>query len=57
MQMVYFLILGHLSNENNLPDLAYLSAKNALLEKQIEIGKDLQVTVANRYNLTPIHRV
>lgn len=50
-------ILGHLSNENNLPDLAYLSAKNALIEKQIEIGKDLQVTVANRYSLTPIHRV
>lgn len=50
-------ILGHLSNENNIPDLAYLSAKNALMEKNIEIGKDLDVTVASRHTLTPIHRV
>lgn len=50
-------ILGHLSNENNIPDLAYLCAKNALAEKNIEIGKDIQITVAKRNDMTPIHRV
>lgn len=50
-------ILGHLSNENNIPDLAYLSAKNALMEKNIEVGKDIEITVAKRHSLTPVHRV
>ena len=50
-------ILGHLSNENNVPDLAYLCAKNALEAKNIEIGKDIQITVAKRNDMTPVHRV
>lgn len=50
-------ILGHLSKDNNLPDLAYLTAKNALEEKNIRIGEDIRVTVASRDGVTPIHRV
>lgn len=52
-----WVILGHLSNDNNLPDLAYLTAKNALAEKQIIVGEDLVVTVANRHCMTPLHQV
>ncbi len=50
-------ILGHLSKDNNLPDLAYLTAKNALEEKQIYVGKDIHITVAKRDEVTPVHSV
>lgn len=52
-----WVILGHLSKDNNLPDLAYLTAKNALDAKNIRIGEDLIVTVANRDTVTPPHHV
>ena len=42
------IMLGHLSNENNFPELAYKS----VLE-QIE-SKDLNLSVANRFNPSPI---
>ena len=50
-------ILGHLSRDNNLPDLAYLTAKNALDRKNIRIGEDIQITVAKRDTITPVHSV
>lgn len=52
-----WVILGHLSKDNNLPDLAYLTAKNALEEQNIRIGEDITVTVANRDTITPTHQV
>lgn len=48
-------ILGHLSKDNNVPDLAYLSAKNALAEKNIKIGQDLEVVVAKRSDVTGVY--
>lgn len=41
-------VLGHLSKDNNVPDLAYLTAKQALEEKQIKVGEDIEVYVAKR---------
>ncbi len=46
------IILGHLSNENNTPEIAYKTAENALTEKGGIIGKDIFLSVAQRYDIT-----
>lgn len=42
------ILLGHLSKENNDPSVALLAVKNALIEKNIIPGGDLQLEVAMR---------
>ncbi len=46
------IILGHLSNENNTPEIAYKTAENALTEKGGIVGKDILLSVASRYDIT-----
>ena len=41
-------ILGHLSKTNNYPELAYQTVVNILREKDIELNKDIGLTVARR---------
>ena len=41
-------VLGHLSKDNNVPDLALLTAQSALEENHIRVGEDLEVFVAKR---------
>lgn len=41
-------ILGHLSEENNLPQLAYHTVKNALSDAGVKIGCDAELLVASR---------
>jgi phosphoribosyl 1,2-cyclic phosphodiesterase len=41
-------LLGHLSRENNFPELAYQTVCNALYEKRIQAGADVLVDVALR---------
>lgn len=41
-------VLGHLSKENNFPELAYQTASNALGEKNIRIGADVSLDIALR---------
>lgn len=41
-------LLGHLSKENNFPELAFETVKNALQEKSIIAGKDVYLGVALR---------
>lgn len=41
-------MLGHLSRENNFPELAYQTVSNALTEKNIVIGKDILLDVMLR---------
>lgn len=48
-------VLGHLSKDNNLPDLAFLTAKTALEENNIIVGKDIKVSVANRDTVSEIY--
>lgn len=50
-------ILGHLSNENNLPDLAFLSAKNALEAQHIKLGEDIHVEVAKREEVSRFYEI
>lgn len=47
-------LLGHLSQENNVPDLAYITAKVALEEQNIEVGKDIELSVARRNGVSQI---
>lgn len=56
-QDLKWVILGHLSKENNLPDLAYITAKNALEENDLHIGEDIEVIVASRDTVSPIYSV
>jgi len=41
-------LLGHLSKENNFPELAYETVCNFLREKQIEAGRDIMLEVVHR---------
>jgi phosphoribosyl 1,2-cyclic phosphodiesterase len=41
-------LLGHLSKENNFPELAYQTVLNALDEKQIRVGTDVTLDVVLR---------
>lgn len=41
-------ILGHLSNENNYPDLAYITVKNVLDNMKMVIGEDIELDIARR---------
>ena len=45
-------MLGHLSKENNTPQIAYMSAQNALSEAGINVGDDITLTVAQRNAVT-----
>lgn len=41
-------LLGHLSRENNFPELAYQTVCNTLCEKQIKVGSDVSLDVVLR---------
>ncbi len=43
-----FFMLGHLSRENNFPELAYKTVCNELESKKIKAGKDISLEVALR---------
>lgn len=45
---MHWAVLGHLSRDNNVPDLALLTAQTALAEKNIIVGRDIEVSVAKR---------
>lgn len=51
------IILGHLSDKNNFPDLALACCRNALEQSGYIIGKDVDITTANRSELTRVFRV
>ena len=46
--------LGHLSQENNRPEIAMLEAHNALTQAGAKVGDDVKLTVAKRFEVTQI---
>ncbi len=46
------IMLGHLSNENNTPEIAYKTTENAIFEAGGMVDKDIKLSVANRYVAT-----
>ena len=49
------LLLGHLSNENNDPHLAYRTVHAALLGAGAEVGRDVTLNVAGRYQVSHLY--
>ena len=47
------LILGHLSDKNNLPDIAQMETYNFLINNGVNVGSDVTLQVAERYKITP----
>ncbi|MCQ2546137.1 MAG: MBL fold metallo-hydrolase [Clostridia bacterium] len=50
-------LLGHLSHENNTPDVAMQAIRNTLEEQQIFIGGDLRIEVALRDSMSKIFEI
>lgn len=48
------IILGHLSNTNNHPDLAYQTVVDVLKSNGVNIGSDVILSMANRHNPSEI---
>lgn len=46
------IMLGHLSVHNNLPEIAVMETYNRLTNAGVEVGKDVTLQVADRYNVT-----
>lgn len=51
------LLLGHLSSENNTPDIAYRTAHAALTAAGASVGEDVTLHVAARYQASYLYRV
>ena len=52
-----WVLLAHLSRENNTPQMAKQAIKNILEEKQYYIGKDLDLSVIVKDCLSPIYQI
>ncbi len=46
--------LGHLSQENNTPECAYETTCHMLLERDLRVGRDLDVWVASRHHYSRV---
>ncbi len=51
------LLLGHLSSENNTPDLAYQTTLRALENAGADIGRDVTLNVAGRYRTSCMYTI
>ncbi|MBS4534484.1 MBL fold metallo-hydrolase [Clostridium sp. D2Q-14] len=51
------IFLGHLSKENNFPELAYQTVVNIISEKGIKINKDVEIDIANRHQPTVLCKI
>lgn len=46
------IMLGHLSDKNNLPEIAMMETFNRLSDSGIKVGKDVTLQVAKRFDVT-----
>lgn len=46
------ILLGHLSEENNMPDVAYAAVSKAIKDAGARLERDIRLAVANRYELS-----
>ena len=51
------ILLAHLSKENNFPEMAYLTIKNLLEEKNHRIGAGLRVNIISRDELSALYTI
>ena len=45
-------MLGHLSDKNNLPEIAMMETYTRLTDSGVAVGKDVTLQVAARYEIT-----
>lgn len=50
-------VLGHLSEQNNYPELCYRTVESALIEDGVEIGRDVNLSLADRYNVSTFFKI
>jgi phosphoribosyl 1,2-cyclic phosphodiesterase len=50
-------ILGHLSQDNNTPELAYETVKGILEENDIVVGEDISLDLAYRNRVGKLYRI
>ncbi|QZY55160.1 MBL fold metallo-hydrolase [Crassaminicella profunda] len=50
-------LLGHLSKENNFPELAFETVKNVLSSKDIKIGLDINVDLTYRDRVSSVYHI
>lgn len=50
-------LLGHLSKENNFPELAYQTVKGILEQNKVTIGKDIELDVAPRRGISKYYNI
>ena len=46
------IMLGHLSDKNNTPEIAQMVTHSYLSDRNVNIGKDVTLQVAGRYSIT-----
>ena len=51
------ILLAHLSQDNNIPELAYLTIKNMLADAGMEIDKDLQLDFACQNQVSKLYQI
>ena len=51
------LLLGHLSSENNTPDMAYRTTRAALEKAGACVGEDVTLHVAARYEVSHLYTI
>jgi phosphoribosyl 1,2-cyclic phosphodiesterase len=49
-----YIFLCHLSKENNLPEIAYTTVKGHLENNNVQVGKDVQLFILDRFNPTEL---
>jgi phosphoribosyl 1,2-cyclic phosphodiesterase len=50
-------LLGHLSKENNFPELAYQTVKGILEAERVTVGKDIELDVAPRRSISRYYNI
>lgn len=51
------ILLGHISKENNFPELAYETVKGVLAANQIEVGVDVNVDMTYRDRISRLYKI
>ncbi|WP_408955360.1 MBL fold metallo-hydrolase [Natroniella sp. ANB-PHB2] len=51
------ILLAHLSKNNNIPELAFLTIKNMLVEAGIKLDRDIKLDFAYQEQVTPLYQL
>ena len=51
------ILLAHLSQDNNVPELAFLTIKNMLVEADIKLGEDIEISFARQDEVSKLHHL